>query len=74
MIMEKKWQVTAIMNGDNNKIHFERINEGCFSAIEILGLLDLIRENRLRQMKGEERPEIEHKAKVIINEDKDKEL
>lgn len=74
MIMEKKWQVTAIMNGDNNKIHFERINEGCFSAIEILGLLDLIRENILRQMKGEERPEIEHKAKVIINEDKDKEL
>lgn len=63
--MEKKWQVTAI--DDGNKIRFERKNEGCFSALEILGLLDLIRDNILQQMKGEKRPEVEHKSKVMLN-------
>jgi hypothetical protein len=37
-------------------------------------LLEILREDIMKIMKREKQPEIEHKCKVIINEDKDKEL
>jgi len=72
MTMEKKYEVT-ITSDKNNKLRLDRANTG-FNGLELLGLLEILREDIMKQMKGEKRPEIEHKAKVIINEDKDKEL
>jgi hypothetical protein len=70
--MEKKYEVTITLD-ENNHLLLNRTNTG-FNGFELLGLLEILREDIMKQMKGEKRPEIKHKAKVIINEDKDKEL
>lgn len=70
--MKKKYEVTITLD-ENNKLRLDRTNTG-FNGFELLGLLEIMREDIMKHIKGEKRPEIEHKAKVIINEDKDKEL
>lgn len=64
--MEKKYEVT-ITQDENNHLLFNRANTG-FNGLELLGLLEILREDIMKQMKGKKQPEIEHKAKVIINE------
>lgn len=64
--MEKKYEVT-ITQDENSHLLFNRANTG-FNGLELLGLLEVLREDIMKQMKGEKRPEIEHKAKVIVVE------
>lgn len=70
--MEKKYEVTITLD-ENNHLLLNRTNTG-FNGFELLGLLEILREDIMKLMKGEKQPEIEHKAKVIINEDKNKEI
>jgi hypothetical protein len=61
MTMEKKYEVT-ITSDKNNKLRLDRANTG-FNGLELLGLLEILREDIMKQMKGEKRPEIEQKQK-----------
>lgn len=70
--MEKKCQVTITLD-ENNHMVLDRVNTG-FNGFELLGLLEILREDVMEHIKGKKHPQIEHKAKVIINEDKDKKL
>lgn len=65
--MEKKYEVTITLD-ENNHLLLDRTNTG-FNGFELLGLLEIIREDIMKHIKGEKRPEIEHKAKVIINDE-----
>lgn len=64
--MEKKYEVTIILD-ENNHLLLDRANTG-FNGLELLGLLEILREDMMKIMKGEKQPKIEHKAKVITNE------
>lgn len=70
--MTKKYEVTITLD-ENNHLLLDRTNTG-FNGFELLGLLEIIREDVMEYIKGKKQPEIEHKAKAIINEDKDKKL
>ena len=64
--MEKKYEVT-ITSDKNNKLRFDRANTG-FNGLELLGLLEILREDIMIQMEGKKQPEIEHKCKVVLND------
>lgn len=65
--MEKKYEV-AITLDENNHLLLNRTNAG-FNGFELLGLLEILREDIMKHIEGKKHPEIEHKAKVITNEE-----
>ena len=50
--MKKKYEVT-ITSDKNNKLRLDRANFG-FNGLELLGLLEILREDIMKQMKGEQ--------------------
>lgn len=54
--MEKKWQITITEKGDKINFEFERTK---FSATEMLGLLELLRDNIICLMKGKQRQDVD---------------
>lgn len=65
---EKEKKYTISLKGGKNGI-LSRVNEG-FTAIELLGLCNLISLEIMQQMKGDIKPDI-IKREVVIEEDKD---
>lgn len=68
--MEKEYEVTITLD-ENNHLLLDRANTG-FNGFELLGLLEILREDVMEHIKGKKHPEIEHKAKVIIKKIKTK--
>ena len=56
--MNKKYTLQVIDNGDNgDKVTVMSLNDG-FTAYEVLGLLDMKREDVIDQIKGNIKPDI----------------
>lgn len=53
--MKKKWTIEVAMDNDN--IEMTRTNCG-FTSLELLGVLEMIRDSIMAQIRGDEKPEI----------------
>lgn len=61
MAKTKKWTITVVADMDGT--HIDRINDG-FNVIELLGLLSIMHEDILAQLRGEISPVITKRTNI----------